>query len=218
MNAREASKAVKEGARLICVLEGCHVVQYPDKRTVFSTRSNDINYDGSPRAYHPDNKSGEDFLVNAGRPGKWWALATDNGMPTGTPIVQGTGEPAPGFYVSTTAYMRKGESRLDPRAYLDADAVPFIVIEDYIRRRCKGVVMGCLAKITRAGRIPMPAMVGDVGPLNLIGEGSPGLWRGLGYAITPRMRSGIGDLITYELFPDSQFTFAGETFPLIPAR
>src|SRR5262245_50331332 len=58
-----------------------------------------IDADGAYRAYHPANK-GLDFLANGGKPGNWWALVTENGKPSGTPVVQGPADPAPGFYIS----------------------------------------------------------------------------------------------------------------------
>src|SRR5262252_6322375 len=62
-----------------------------------------VDADGSPHAYHPDGISGLDYLGNAGRPGHWWALVTDDGKPSGNPIIQTANDPAPGFYVSTTS-------------------------------------------------------------------------------------------------------------------
>jgi hypothetical protein len=62
-----------------------------------------IDADGGYHSYHPDGKSGLDYLGKAGRPGNWWALVTDSGLPSGNPIVQTEHEPAPGFYISTTS-------------------------------------------------------------------------------------------------------------------
>jgi hypothetical protein len=47
-----------------------------------------IDADGAYHAYHPDNRSGLDYLGNAGHPGNWWALVTNNGQPSGSPLVQ----------------------------------------------------------------------------------------------------------------------------------
>jgi hypothetical protein len=58
-----------------------------------------IDADGAPHAYHPNEKSGLDYLSNAWRPGNWWALVTDNAKPSGRPIIQGANDPAPGFYM-----------------------------------------------------------------------------------------------------------------------
>src|ERR1700676_2054280 len=62
-----------------------------------------VDADGAFRAYHPDNRLGLDTIEHAGRPGNWWALATDTGRPSGRPVVQRKGDPAPGYYVSMTA-------------------------------------------------------------------------------------------------------------------
>ena len=52
-----------------------------------------IDADGSPHAYHPDGRSGLDYLSNAGRPGNWWALVTHNGKPSGKPVIQKRNDP-----------------------------------------------------------------------------------------------------------------------------
>lgn len=41
-----------------------------------------IDADGEYRAYRPDNRIGLDSIEHAGRPGNWWALATDTGSRT----------------------------------------------------------------------------------------------------------------------------------------
>src|SRR5687767_14284317 len=46
-----------------------------------------IDADGAPNAYHPEDR-GIDHLANAGRPGNWWAVVTDDRSSKGTPIVQ----------------------------------------------------------------------------------------------------------------------------------
>jgi len=38
-----------------------------------------VDADGAYHAFHPDDKSGLDFLANAGHPGNWMGLVTDNG-------------------------------------------------------------------------------------------------------------------------------------------
>ena len=57
-----------------------------------------IDADGAYHAYHPDKKSGRDYLGNAGRPGNWWALVTDNGKPSGNPVIQSKSDPAPLYW------------------------------------------------------------------------------------------------------------------------
>jgi hypothetical protein len=86
-----------------------------------------IDADGAYRAYHPANK-GLDFLANGGKPGNWWALVTENGKPSGTPVVQGPADPAPGFYISTTSLEDPAFGRKDPRRYVDSESIPYIVL------------------------------------------------------------------------------------------
>src|SRR5436190_8751147 len=71
----------------------------------------DIDADGAngqhglPPAYAPSSYGAPalDNLGDAGRPGNWWALATDNGHADGEPIVQTQGQPCPGAYISETS-------------------------------------------------------------------------------------------------------------------
>lgn len=215
MNEKRAdwAKSTRSGTTL-CVLEGHHVLQFPDKH-IEAIGNGDIDWDGTPKAYHPDDKSGLDYLANAGKKGNWFGIVTDNGEPNGNPIIQGPKDPAPGFYVSSTAYTRKGFKLSDPRAYLDGTKIRFIVIEGYIRKRAKGIVLGCKAKITRMKTKKTAfAMVGDIGPLEKFGEISPALAIALGYEVKPR-GAGIDNDLQYEIFPDTPGDQDGETFRLI---
>jgi len=86
-----------------------------------------VDADGAFRAYHPDDRHGLDSLANAGHPGDWWALVTDNGKSTGNPVLQGKSDPAPGYYVSTTALNDIGYLNLcDPHRYVDALNIPLL--------------------------------------------------------------------------------------------
>src|SRR5262249_34744758 len=88
-----------------------------------------IDADGAFRAYHPGDKPGLDSLNHAGHPGNWWALVTDNGKPGGHPLLQRKSDPAPGFYVSTTAlYDSRNPNPRDPHRYVDAATIPYVVL------------------------------------------------------------------------------------------
>ncbi len=95
------------------VIDGAQVWRVTGEDAFFFEAGMTIDADGAPDAYHPDN-TGTDHLANAGRPGNWWALATDTGQPSGQPVVQGPGDPNPGFYVSTTALEDRTKARTDP--------------------------------------------------------------------------------------------------------
>src|SRR6185369_7792620 len=71
---------------------------------------------------------GSIISANAGHPGNWWALVTDNGQPSGRPVVQTDADPAPGFYISTTSLEDPNCDRKDPRRYVNSEAVNFIVL------------------------------------------------------------------------------------------
>lgn len=170
-----------------------------------------IDADGSPRAYHPDDE-GLDFLANAGRPGNWWALVVDG---EGEPIVQGPDDPAPGYYVSTTSLIDRRRPEADPRRYVDAEAVPFVVLPPELRvgEQATGVELGDLALVVdlESGARSF-AIFADVGPRRSIGEGSMALADALGLPSNPR-RGGKAGGLAYLIWPGS-----GEGVPLTPTK
>jgi|GEM_PF-920294 len=205
--------------RLLCLLnsEGwdCEVYQYfPTKRVEF-TADGDIDADGAYHAYNPESRKGLDDLANAGHPGNWWGISTDR---NGKPFIQQQGDPAPGFFVSTTSYQWPDFSRDNPRRYLDSESIPFIVVENYIRNRAKGVVLGCKARVTnlRNGRA-VDCVVGDMGPLAKIGELSIAAAVALGLNGNPRTGGVDAPSLKYELWPDVPAVVNGVTFELIRA-
>src|SRR5437870_13337515 len=93
-----------------------------DNSALFYETGMMIDADGGYHAYNPDHKSGLDYLGNAGKPGNWWALVTDNGKPSGNPLIQTTSDPAPGCYISTTSLQDSSVDRADPRRYVHAES------------------------------------------------------------------------------------------------
>jgi Fungal chitosanase of glycosyl hydrolase group 75 len=157
--------------------------RFSDPVTVAFRSGIKIDADGAPDAYHPAGK-GRDFLGNAGKPGNWWALVTDNGQKDGTPIVQGPNEPAPGYFVSTTALQDKMRARTDPRRYVDSATVPYISLPGGFGH---GMTLGDLAAVyNERNRQLSFAIFADVGPRNSIGEGSIALAAALGVNADPR--------------------------------
>lgn len=144
-----------------------------------------VDADGSPRAYHPKGR-GLDYLANAGKPGNWWGIATKNGRKDGVPIVQGEGDPAPGFYVSTTSLVRPGFKPGDPRRYIDSETVPYFVLP-LDRYKKWGVKLGAEGIVTHlASGVSCKAILADLGPSNHLGEGSIALARALGLPDNPK--------------------------------
>ncbi len=161
-----------------------------------------IDADGAYRAYHPDDRSGLDSLNHAGHPGNWWALVTDNGKRTGQPVVQSPTDPAPGFYVSTTAlYDESNTNPGDPRRYVDAESIPYVVLHP---KALKFARLGDFAVVMnlRNGKFS-EAIVADESAANLpVGEGSIALARALDINANSRT-GGQDDRVVYLIFPNS---------------
>lgn len=144
-----------------------------------------VDADGSPRAYSPwgSGLPALDNLRNAmhridddphNPEHGWVGIVTD---PLGKPVIQGPGDPAPGYYVSPTALTDRSKGIGDPRRYVDASTVPYVTVPQVLLR--KGVMLGDVGLIACRGTgLSYPAIVGDVGPRP--GEGSVYLAERLG--------------------------------------
>jgi hypothetical protein len=169
-----------------------------------------VDADGAPGAYHPDD-TGIDSLRNAGKPGNWWALACDD---AGTPYRQTQDDPCPGCYVSTTALCDARFGARDPRRYVDATKIPYIVLPRNLTELHPAgarIEKGDLAAVTLA-RQPSRlvfAIYADVGPawgpFHEPGEGSVALAQALGHDpyVDGRVARGIPSGVFYVLFPGS---------------
>lgn len=135
----------------------------------------------APHGYTPEPL---DYLANAGSPGNWYGIVTNR---HGDPIVQSKLDPAPGAYVSATSYAYKGHEREDPRAYLDSNAVAYIVIPSHWRGLVDPIVLGCKAMVTdtKTGNM-LSAIVGDFGPRNKWGEASIAVAKFFGIPHSPK--------------------------------
>ena len=156
-------------------------------------------HDGSGRgAYGPPGTQPLDYLANAGHEGNWWGIVTVNGRP----VVQHDGDPAPGYYVSTTSYQWEGFAITDPARYLDSAIELFIVVPNHWRRLMPGIVLGCRATVhdSLTGR-EAECIVGDFGPRNHIGEGSIALAKFFGLNADPKRGGVQSERFTYTFYP-----------------
>ena len=161
-----------------------------------------IDADGAYRAYHPRDKLGLDSLAHAGHEGNWWALVTSNGKPSGRPVVQGKSDPAPGYYVSTTALYDSNNPNLrDPHRYIDAAKIPYVVLPP---KALKYARLGDFATVANLGNGRVSgALVADESSADLpFGEGSIALAKALGVNSSPR-HGGKGGGIVYLIYPGS---------------
>lgn len=174
-----------------------------------------IDADGAPKSYHPTSSRGLDAHSSAGYPkGGWRNILVS--LDDGPPVVQGRGDPAPGFYISKTSYVHRGFKVTDPHRYVDASEVPFVVVPPQVRLRLKGIVLGCRALITYRGRV-IEAVVADVGPRTKIGEASIKAAELLGINSNPRTGGLVSRSVTYQIFPGVPARVNGFTYELQPA-
>jgi len=161
-------------------------------------------HDGSGRgAYGPPGTDPLDHLANAGHEGNWWGIVTV----AGRPVVQHAGNPAPGYYISTTSYQREGLAITDPARYLDSATEMFIVLPSHWRMQAAGIVLGCRAVVhdSLTGR-EAECIVGDFGPRNHLGEGSIALAKFFGLNADPKTGGVEEHRFCYTFFPGSSRT------------
>ena len=169
--------------------------QLPDSQAFFFISGMTIDADGAPNAYHPDDM-GLDELANAGAPGRWNGIITDQ---DGNPLIQRKSDPSPGYYISCTSLSDKTKKFNDPTGYVDASKIPYVVLPQDIADR-GGERLGDFAIVMnlRNGKSSF-AIYADIGTL---GEGSVALADALGIRSDAR-RGGEHDGILYLFFPGS---------------
>ena len=176
---------------------------------VYTTGHMEIDADGAPNAYHP-NDTGLDFLANAGFPDHGWrsVLVEDPSHP-GTPFRQPDG-PFAGFFVSKTSLESSQVEVTDPARYVSATSTPYIVFPSTFHALQGTGTLGdfVLAKNLANGRTTA-AIVADIGPANApLGEVSIKLVEALG-GHNPNPRTGSGKpagTFRYVVFPHSHVT------------
>jgi hypothetical protein len=171
---------------------------HDDPSAFFYESGFQIDADGAYRAYHPDNKPGLDYLANAGKPGNWWALVTDNGKPSGNPVIQSADDPAPGYYISTTSLEDSSKDPTDPLRYVDSESINFFVLPGKLALKAK---LGDFGVVIRPKTNAYDyAIYADSGPANKIGEGSIALAASLGIPSNPK-KGGVDKGIITIVFP-----------------
>lgn len=181
-------------------MAGEPVYRFADEKPFFFEAGMTIDVDGSPRAYHPQKGKGLDLLGNAGKQGRWWGLATDNGKMSGTPVIQKMSDPAPGFYVSTTSLCDKSKGLADPARYVDAESIPFIVLP---RSHGSDALTGDLGVVINLKTQQHVGVIfADIGPKGHLGEASMAAARAIGIDDNPRS-GGQADRVFYLVFPGS---------------
>lgn len=175
----------------ICIAVASHAESRKHASFVIQTRRMDVDVDGAPNAYGPPGSQALDVLINA-----HYLSRTDQkivGYLTDAhnqPVLQGPNDPFPGYYISQTAFADiNNPNERDPRGYLDARKINYVVRGDQAERR--GVKVGDFVSVysKRTGKSAF-AIVGDTG--NPSGdEGSLHLLQELGYPF----QDGVSDAV-----------------------
>jgi Fungal chitosanase of glycosyl hydrolase group 75 len=169
-----------------------------DSSIFFYRAGMSVDADGSPHAYHKDNNKGLDLLEYAGEPGNWWALVTDD---DGDPVIQDSGDPAPGFYISITALEDQTKEERDPRRYVDAEKIPYFVLPG---DKKFGAKLGDFGFVVNPSNGKSSGCIfADIGPDDEIGEGSIALAKALEIDSDPKS-GGIDDGLAYVVFPGTR--------------
>jgi len=172
--------------------------------TIEITTTMAIDVDGAPNAYGPRGKPTLDYELNAHEgataTGKIVGYLTKDGH---VPEIQGDNDPFPGFYISTTGFYDKDNSNtLDPKRYLDASRVNYVVLGSAAKKA--GAALGDLVAVySMKTHKSVYGIVGDSG--NSSGaEGSLALLQALGYPVTSGKTGGVEEKeIIVRYFPGS---------------
>ena len=127
-----------------------HAMQNESEETKPASRKADteivvpmtVDVDGAPKSYGPDNKIALDYELNAHvgarRSGAVVGYILDG---SGKPVIQKDNDPAPGFYISKTAYYDvNNNNETDPRRYVNAAEINYTVLAN--SAKIKGVETG----------------------------------------------------------------------------
>src|SRR5215475_15561074 len=147
------------------VVDEVPIWRFPDSRAFFFISGMTIDADGAPNAYHPDD-FGLDAVVNAGAPGNWNGIITDQ---DGAPLLQQETDPFPGYYISCTSLFDDTKMFTDPATYVDASRIPYIALPQDLADR-EGLQLGDFSFVMNLenGKSSF-AIYADIGT---IGEGS----------------------------------------------
>ncbi len=200
--------------KLLKTIQGVNVYQDEDKRIHYIADMS-VDVDGAHHSYRLDNKRPpalDDIHASAGYPnGSWQNVLVPDPHNSSKPYVD-----SEGFCVSMTSYWREGFEKIDRRRWVDAETVPYMVLPGSIRQLCKGVVLGCRARVTQqtTGGMIVDGVYADSSGSN-IGEVSVKSAHRFG----SQWNANNGDerkIYLYEFWPDAPALVNGEQFRLIP--
>ena len=131
-----------------------HSVKKGKREAVLLKAGLELDVDGSPRAYAPDNNKYKplDYLENAKNGfGGWCGIYTKNGKP----IKQKYGA-YKGYYISTTALENERYDKDDTRRYVNSEKIPYIVNSRITRN--KHIELGDICYVWNKKRRKVPML------------------------------------------------------------
>jgi len=186
---------------LITNIENFDVYRHNPSNAIMYKAKMYIDADGSPRAYGPNN-TGLDYTANAGYSGNWWGVVSDG---NGDPVIQGTSDPYPGMYVSTTSLTNAAYGITNPLRYVNSESVPFFVLPTALVSLGSihiGDISYVFNTVTGQGCF---AIYADSGPAGSLGEGSIYLATQIGINPNPKTGGTSSGIIDYIVFPQSGY-------------
>lgn len=194
-----AQNSVNCDLTLKTTIQGFKVYKHNPSSAIMFRAKLAIDADGSPRAYGPNN-SGLDYTANAGSPGNWWGVVTNN---SGNPVIQGSGSPYPGMYVSTTSLINTAYAATSPFRYVNSEAIPFFVLPTAVKT-LGNIQLGDIGYVynTVTG-LGCYAIFADGGPAGKLGEASIYLANQIGVNSNARTGGTSQGIIDYIVFPGS---------------
>jgi len=174
---------------------------------VFTSAHLNVDADGAPNAYHPQD-IGIDYLANAGYPkSSWWSsvLVTDPND-SSRAYIQNTG-PYSGYFISKTSLQDKSKASTDPSRYVDATKIPYLVFPGkFLRKKGSGKLGDLGFALNLSNGKSSPFVVADIGPTSAsLGEISIALAENLGgQHVNPKNGAGTpSGRILFVVFPNS---------------
>jgi hypothetical protein len=185
-------------AKLITTIGGVKI--YSEKNAIIYIGAMAIDADGDEQAYAPADSglAPFDYLANAGSPGNWWGITTDQ---SGSPYVQQPYHRGPGYYVSCTALENPAFPESNPDRYMDSSQIPFFVLPGGFGSGCKLGDLGLGYNIQTGDNNAM--IYADIGPQDQIGEGSMALASSLALDPDPKTGGTSKPIICYWFVPGS---------------
>jgi GH18 family chitinase len=171
------------------------------KNAFFFNAGLTVAAEGAPNAFNKNDAIALDYLSKAGKPGDWWSLVTDNGQPNGNPLVQPSAEPAPGYYISSTALSNNGFSAQSQWCYVNAANIPYIALPPSLGTKAKlGDFAAVLNKKTGALSY---AIFADEGEEGKVGRASINAAAKTGINSNPKSGGTTAADLIYIVFPNS---------------